>query len=235
MPELLAILTPILLTDVLNPVLAATVIFALGTPRPYRATLWVLAGWFAVYFAAGAVLTLGLERLIRLLAEPLPVYFQIQALVAIAMVWLAYRSARDAENPRAARRAGRPARSGHALGAVAGLMLGATINLVSLPDALPYYAALDQVLKAGLDARHTLVVLALYNLAYLLPFAALVLLRLLYRDGAGPLFERLHAGLERVGAVLLPAALFLLGAALLVDAVLYFVAGGPLFDIAPSG
>lgn len=233
MLELLAILVPIALADALNPVLAATVIFALGTPRPYRASLWVLAGWLAVYFAAGAVLALGLQRLIRALAEPRPVYFQIQLLLAVAMVWLAYRSARDAENPRA-RRAHRPVRSEHALGAVAGLVLGATINLVSLPYALPYYAALDQILKAGLGVADTLAALAAYNVAYLLPFAGLVFLRLLARQRAATLFERLHAGLERVGAVLLPAMLFLLGAVLIVDAVLYFVAGRALFGIAPS-
>ena len=53
MLELLAYLVPIVIADAMNPVLAAAVIFALGTRQPYRAAFWVLFGWFAVYFPAG--------------------------------------------------------------------------------------------------------------------------------------------------------------------------------------
>lgn len=53
MLELLLVLVPIVIVDAMNPVLAAAVIFALGTRRPYRAASWALLGWFALYFPAG--------------------------------------------------------------------------------------------------------------------------------------------------------------------------------------
>jgi cytochrome c biogenesis protein CcdA len=233
MLELLAVLLPIVVTDALNPVLAATVIFALGTPRPYRAVLWVLSGWSIVYFVAGIGLTTGLERIIEALASPRPADFIIQTAIALGLIWFAYRSARSGENPRTSRPIPIPASSTHTLGAFSGLLLGATINLMGLPFALPYFAALDQILKADLDLGTTLLVLAAYNLAYVLPFAALAVLRFMYRDRANILFERVNSWMERVSAVVLPLMLFLLGAVLIVDTVLYFATGRPLIDIGP--
>ena len=62
MLELLVYLVPVVIVDAMNPVLAAAVIFALGTRKPYSAALWVLSGWFVVYFVAGIGLAVGLER-----------------------------------------------------------------------------------------------------------------------------------------------------------------------------
>jgi cytochrome c biogenesis protein CcdA len=233
--ELLAILVPIVIVDALNPVLAAAVIFALGTPRPYRAATWVLTGWFAVYFGAGVVLAAGLERITRVLADPRPVDFIIQIPIALALLWFAYQSARSGENPRTSQQAPRPTSSTHTLGAFSGLLLGATINAVGLPFALPYFAAIDQVLKADLDGGGMIRVLLAYNLAYVAPFAALGLLRFLYRDQAEAILARINTGVEKTAAVVMPLMLFLLGATLLVDAVLYFTTGTPLINIGPPG
>ncbi len=233
MLELLAYLVPIVIVDTVNPVLAAAVIFALGTRRPYRAASWVLFGWFAVYFLAGIGLAVGLERITRALANPRQIDFAIQTPIALAMIWFAYTSARDSEQPKANKHVPRAGGSNHTLGAFSGILLGATINLVGLPFALPYFAAIDQVLKTDLSASEAAWVLALYNLVYILPFAALMLLRFIYRDQADALFERINVWMEKSGAVIMPAVLFLIGAVLLVDAVLYFTTGNPLINITP--
>jgi hypothetical protein len=76
-------------------------------------------------------------------------------------------------------------------------------------------------------------VLALYNLAYILPFAALALLRFIYRDQADELFARINIWMEKAAAVIMPVMLFLIGAVLLVDTALYFTTGSPLINISP--
>ncbi len=231
--ELLAYLRPIVVVDALNPVLAAAVIFALGTPKPYRGAFWVLLGWFAVYFVAGIGLAVGLERITGALASPRPIDFVIQTPIALGLIWLAFTSARDAEKPKAAHHVPTKSSSGHALGASSGLLLGATINLVGLPFAVPYFAAVDQMLKVDLSPAQAILVLLLYNLAYILPFVALVLLRFIYRDRADVIFERVNAWMEKASSIIMPILLFLIGAALLVDAVLYFTTGKPLINISP--
>jgi cytochrome c biogenesis protein CcdA len=231
--ELLIVLLPIIATDALNPVLAAAVIFALGTPKPYRAAFWVLAGWFVVYFLAGIGLAVGLERITGVLASPRPIDFVIQTPIALGLIWFAYKSARSGENPRTSQQMPQQGSSIHTLSAVSGLALGATINVVGLPFAIPYFAAIDQMLKTDLNISQAIGVLALYNVVYILPFAALALLRYAYRDDADALFARVNAWMEKISAVVMPVMLFAIGAALLLDTVLYFVTGSPLINISP--
>jgi threonine/homoserine/homoserine lactone efflux protein len=233
MLELLLTLSPIIIVDAMNPVLAAAAIFALGTRKPYRAAFWVLFGWFVVYFLAGIGLAVGLERITRALANPRQIDFAIQTPIALAMIWFAYKSARDSEQSKANKHVPQAGGSSHALGAFSGILLGATITVVGLPFALPYFAAIDQVLKADLSAGRAVWALALYNLAYILPFATLVLLRFIYRDQADALFGRINAWMEKSSAVIMPIMLFLIGAVLLVDTVLYFTTGNPLINITP--
>jgi len=233
MLELLAYLVPIVIVDAMNPVLAAAVIFALGTRKPYRAALWVLLGWFVVYFVAGVGLAAGLERLTGRLASPQPIDFVIQTPIALGLIWFAYKSARDSEQSTAGKQVPQAGGSSHTLSAFSGFVLGATINLVGLPFAIPYFAAIDQMLKVDLSVVEAMLVLALYNLAYILPFAALALLRFIYRDQADELFARINTWLEKAAAVIMPVMLFLIGAVLLVDTVLYFATGNPLINISP--
>ena len=233
MLELLVVLFPIVAADALNPVLAAAVIFALGTRRPYRGAFWVLLGWFIVYFVAGIGLAIGLQWIMEFLANPRPVDFAIQTPISLGLIWVAYKTARDAEVRK--RGAGRvsqaTAGTDHTLGALPGFLLGATINAVGLPFAIPYFAAIDQILKADLNATGALAVLALYNLVYVLPFAALGLLRWIYREQAAELFERINAWMEKASAVIIPIVFFLIGAVLLVDSVMYFTTDSPLINV----
>ncbi len=235
MLELLVYLLPIVAVDALNPVLAAAVIFALGTRKPYSAAFWVLFGWFAVYFIAGLGLAVGLERITGRLASPQPMDFVIQTPIAVGLIWLAYKSARESEKPKAPRHVPQTGGSSHTLGTFSGILLGATINLVGLPFAVPYFAAIDQMLKVDLGFTGAMTALAIYNLVYLLPFATLALLRFIYRDQADVLFERINAWMEKAAAVVMPIMLFLIGAVLIVDTVMYFTTGNPLINIAPPG
>lgn len=230
MIELLLVLVVV---DALNPVLAAAVIFALGTQQPYRGAFWVLLGWFVIYFVTGVGLAIGLQQIIGSMATPRPVDFVIQTPIALGLIWMAYRTARDAEVRK--RGAGRVSQvtteTTHRLGALPGFLLGATINTVGLPFAIPYFAAINQILKVDLDTTGTVAVLGLYNLVYVLPFAALGLLRWICREQAAELFEQINAWMEKTSAVITPIMLFLIGAALLIDAAMYFATSSSLINV----
>jgi len=50
------------------------------------------------------------------------------------------------------------------------------INFIGIPFALPYFAAIDQILKANLATGDTLVLLVAYNPVYAPPFLVVPIL-----------------------------------------------------------
>lgn len=235
MIELAVFLILIVAADVLNPVLAAAVIYALSTRRPYSRTFWVLSGWVTVYFGVGVGIAVGLNALTRLLAGPRPSAVAIELPIGVLLVWFAYNSAVTGEQNKktkqaVARLTQTGEQRGYDLGTGAAFVLGATINWIGLQFAIPYFAAIDQVLKADMSVAAAVTILAIYNLMYVLPFALLAVLRLIFHKKANALFERTSGFMEKASAVILPPLLFAIGAALIVDAVWYFTTGEILIN-----
>jgi cytochrome c biogenesis protein CcdA len=59
-------------------------------------------------------------------------------------------------------------------------LLGMSVTILELPTALPYFAAIEQIVRANLDLRSTMSILALYNLIFVLPPIALVVIYLFF-------------------------------------------------------
>ena len=228
MGDLFAVLVPILIADVMNPVLLAALIFALGTAQPIRNGSALVAGHTFAYTAAGFAVALGLDAVIDWLARPTPLVYGLQALAGALLLWLAWWSTRP-EHPE--RKQLPEEKKPSSLGIGSAFLLGAQINLVGIPFALPYFAAVERTLASGLGDVQMVAVLMIYNAAYALPFAVLVVLRQVMGESSEALFARVNGWMERASAVILPLLLIALGAALLADSVGWAL-GHPLF---PSG
>lgn len=225
MLSLIVILIPILLTDIVNPVLLAAVIFALGSKKPLLNANAVLFGWLILYFIAGIILALGLESISEFLANPRPIDFYIETVVAILLLWLAFRCFKK-EDPRKKQKDFGEADN---LKTSSAFWMGVSINLIGLPFAIPYFAAIDQILKSDFEWFPALVLLLIYNLLYILPFALLLIIRLIYKEQSDGLFSSINAKMEKIGDVLLPIIMILISLALLTDAGMYFITSKPLF------
>ncbi len=219
-----AVLTPILLIDVLNPVLLAAVIYALGTRRPYASSLSILLGHTLTYFAAGVGLALGLEELEQRLRNPEPIDFWIELALGLILLGVGVAMARGSSAQPDFGAADR-------MGPASGFLTGAIVNLIGIPFAVPYFAALSQILKADLTAAGALGVLVAYNLLYPAPFAAVVAARRIGGRRAEESLRRLSARVDRLGAVLAPLLLLALGAAFVADAAWFFLSGEPLYPV----
>lgn len=219
--ELWGVLLPILLADVVNPVLFAFLVYAAGSNRPVMLSSSMLLGHTAAYFSAGIVLALSMDRITAWFAEPRDIDFVIQTALGLVLVWLALRSRRDQGK--------RPADDSPTLTIGSAFAFGAVVNFVGIPFAVPYFAAIDQVLKADLTAAQAVGTLLAYNLAYAAPFATVPLLTAVLGERAQPLLAKINTRMEKISAVLMPLILLLLGVALLADAVTYFAKGSPLF------
>ncbi len=224
MTELWTVLAPILLTDLLNPVLFAFLIYATGSSRPMLNSTLMLLGHTVAYFLAGIVIALGLERIMETLRDPGPLVFGFELLIGAVLLWVALKSRGDTGRPE-------PEEKAEPLGPVKAFGLGMLLNLIGIPFAVPYFAALDQILKADLDATGALTQLAIYNLAYALPFAAIIVIRAVMGKSAKPMLDRINGWVEKAAGFIMTPLLFLLGIALIIDAVYYFATGRILYPL----
>lgn len=221
MADLTSVLAPILLTDVLNPVLFAFLVFAAGTERPVLNSSLLLLGHTVAYFSAGVVIVLGIDRITDRLANPNAIDFVVEFVVGLVLLSLAWPSRESTGK--------RPDETTPRLGVASSFGIGAIVNFVGIPFAVPYFAAIGQMMKADLSQNEAFIVLATYNLAYALPFAVVPVARVIMGDRAGPLLERINAGMEKISGALMPVLLGLVGLVLIADAVSWFTTGEPLF------
>jgi len=225
MPGLFIILIPILASDIVNPVLLAAVVYAFGSRRPCTNALSILMGWFVVYFACGVVLAVALDAITNYLKNPRPMDFAIEAVLGLVLIGVGIQAARATDPRRKKKELDNP----DSLTPISGFLAGASINLFSMPFAIPYFAVIDQILKADLPTHRGMFVLLVYNLAYILPFAILVAIRRLSGEKSDVLFQRINHGMERIGSFLIPLLLIILGGALLADAAFFFLTEKSLF------
>jgi cytochrome c biogenesis protein CcdA len=210
------------LADVVNPVLFAFMVYAAGTERPLANSTAVLLGHTASYLIFGIALGFAFEAIAERLANPRSIDFSVGLVIGLLLLWAAWRSSRADKTEKSETRVER-------LTPLKAFGLGAIINLIGLPFALPYFAALDQILKADLSVTGSVLAVTGYNLAYAAPFLVVPALTLLLGDKSRPLLARINERVDRVSAFLMPLMLFLVGAAMVADAVRYFAVGEGLF------
>ena len=222
MPDLLPSLVPILLVDILNPVLFAMLVFAAGSSRSVTNSSAMLVGHTLAYFVAGIVVSAGIDQVADRLANPQRVDFILSGIIGIALLWMVVPTKKDgaptADEPE------------WELTPMKCFGFGAVVNFIGLPFALPYFAVVDQILKANLSTPESLAVLAVYNIAYALPFVVVPLMVAISGENAKPLLEKINGFLARASDIVMPWMLGLLGLALVADSVVYFYSGEGLWQ-----
>lgn len=221
MIELLLQLIPLLVVDVLNPVLFALLVVATGTGRPIANSSALLAGHTIAYLISGVIIAVGLEQISHRLNNPLPIDFVIELLLGLLCVWAALASrdgkASEEKNPEG------ELTPAYCFG------YGAVVNFIGVPFALPYFAVVSQLLKADLSVESSVLVLVLYNAAYALPFALVPMAVALVGDSSKPILAKISNVLVGLVDRFMPILMLLLGLALAADALAYLIMGERLW------
>jgi cytochrome c biogenesis protein CcdA len=215
--DLLIVLLPILVADIVNPVLFAFLVYAVGTDRPLGNSLAALFGHTATYLGFGILLAAFFDAIMVRLENPEPIDFGISLVIGLLLLGVAWRSVTASGSTGQKQPVG--------LTPTKAFLIGSFINLIGLPFALPYFAALDQMLAAELSVTHSVMMVVGYNLAYAMPFLIVPLLAGLMGEASRPILERINDRVDNVSAFLMPVMLGLIGAALVADAFSYFVYG----------
>lgn len=221
MTEIWTTLIPILLADVLNPVLFGFLVYAAGTDRPVLTSALLLLGHTVAYLGVGILLAAGFDSISDRLANPKQIDFVIEIIIGLALLWVALRS-RSIKNKE-------PEERTSTLTPLTAFGFGMVINFIGLPFAVPYFAALSQILKEDPTFLEALFTLIAYNVLYALPFIIVPSLVAVMGSRAQPVLVKINHGLDRLSGFLMPIVLALVGLALLADAVAFFWTGKSLF------
>jgi len=201
--------------------LFALMVVAVSTNRPIANSTAFLAGHTAAYFVSGIIIALGLNQITDRLNHPLPVDFVIELLIGLLLLWaaLASRNGKASEDKTPERELTPTFCFGY----------GAIINFIGVPFALPYFAAVDQILKANLSVEFSFTAIAFYNLAYALPFLLVVILVAVTGESSKPILDKISNLLVGLVDRFMPVILFLLGIALAADALAFLISGEALW------
>ena len=231
MGSLLLVLTPIALLDSTSivPLCFVPLVALLGGPRPIAKATAFLAGIFVSYYACGVALTLGVDALFERLSawfehiwkHPDTIDLLLQIAIGAVMVGYGWRlaTARQSHGDRGL------SLDVSAWQAFAGAV---ALTVVGLPGALPYFAAVDQILRADPDTVGAVLALGWYNAVFIAPLALVVVLRSALGSRSDRFLQASNAFLEKWGRRVIIAILAVLGAALVVDGVGWLL-GMPLF------
>ena len=228
MPELLLTLTTISLLDSMSAVPIALIPLAiiLNGRHPITGSLSFISGGFIVYFIFGIFILLGLdtlideyaERFIRYMkSEPDCVELVIQILIGFIMIYFAWHFSRKAPP------LNKTKSYNSDITPVQAFTLSASINIIGMWGALPYFAAMTQILKADLETPSMLLVLAFYNFIFALPLIGFIVLRVMMGDKATVLLEKITSFFSHWGKQIFIISLYFLGPLLIADGIGWFI------------
>jgi cytochrome c biogenesis protein CcdA len=98
-----------------------------------------------------------------------------------------------------------------AAGSKSAFVLGLSVGAVELPTAFPYFAVIAAIVGSGYGPVRQLGLLALYNLAFLLPLILMILTFVIVPDHAAKLLQRARDWLQRRWPTVLASLALLAG------------------------
>ena len=200
------------LADSLNPSTLGPGLYLATIRRPVWRLTQFMIGVFGVNFAAGLVLTIGPGRLLLgLVPHPqgtvkhvIELVAGVALLAASVVLWFGRR------------KLARRQLSGRIGGGGSALIGGASIAAVELPTAAPYLAVIAAIVASNASLPEQIGLLALYNVAFLLPLIAIVGVLVLAGSRSRRWLERGGVWIQRKWPVILAGILMFLGSVLTV-------------------
>ena len=207
MLRLIGLALSIGLADSMNPSTIAPGLYLAIGERARSGLIQFTLGVFAVNFLGGAVIALGPgEALLALVPKPsattryiIETIAGVVVLVAAAVLWRRRMSLARRELPS-------PSPDGKSA-----LWLGITIGAIELPTAFPYYAVIAAAVGSGFGPIRQLIVLALYNVAFVLPLLVMIAILIVAPDRAAAILGRSRDWLQRRWPALLAGLALIVG------------------------
>ena len=208
---LLTLIISVGLADSMDPTMILPALYFAARPRGGRRAAGFACGVFVVNLVGGVAIALGPGRfLVDLVPHPGPRVTHALELacgaILLAAAVLLWRRQRSPDQPR----------GNHERLQRASPLVGATVALLELPTAVPYFVIIAAVVRSDAGIASTVVLLAVYQLIYLAPVLAIAALsQHASRSHEAWRGESIRAFLARHQNRLLATILFLAAVALL--------------------
>jgi cytochrome c biogenesis protein CcdA len=212
MIRLIGLVISIGLADSLNPSTIAIALYLATGERARARVMEFTLGVFGVYFLGGAAIALGPgQLLLSLVPHPgATTRYVIETVAGAAMVVAA--AVLWANRARLARReppefnpTGRTS-----------WVLGASVTVIELPTAFPYFAAIAAIVGSGAGPVRQLLLLLLFNVSFVLPLLVIVGVLTFGGDQTDRLIVRVRSFLERRWPEVLAVVLLVAGVIVIV-------------------
>ena len=221
MLRVVGVVVTIALVDSLNPSTIAPAMYLASGERARRSVLEFTFAVFLTHLAGGVILVLGPGRLLVSVITDLGTTVQhlgelalgLGLVVAGSLSWhhRARLARKEMPNPNPKRRSS--------------VLLGASIIIVELPTAFPYFAAIATILATGKAVVGQIAAVLLYNVCFVLPLIAILATLLTTGNRAQRILENRREQLQRRWPTAL-AGLLLAGGALLITIAAIGLASG---------
>jgi cytochrome c biogenesis protein CcdA len=198
------------LADSLNPSTVGPAVYLATVANGARRVMQFTLGVFGVNLVLGLLLVLGPGSvLIGLIPHPqatgrhvVELVAGIVLLFAAAALWLGRRKLARHELPTGGRAGG------------SALAAGASIAVVELPTAVPYFAFAVAVVGSSATTPGKIALVGIYNVAFVAPLLAIAFALVIIGEAADPWLQRAGDWLQRRWPIVLATLLLLVGSVL---------------------
>ncbi len=233
MKTIILILTPISLVDSTSiiPLSILPLIILLSGRRPVLGSVAFLTGIFPTYLILGILILLGLSsvfdqinvHLTQIWKHPDTLYLILQIIIGVILLVFGFRRprARDSRGDSGISESITPSKA---------FIIAAGLVIIGIPGALPYLAAIDQLLRADLTRFEVVLALLYYNVVFILPLSVLVFIRVLFPNQSDRIFDFIKDLIAKWGRRVIVTLLVILGLVMVVDGIGWFL-GIPLIPV----
>jgi cytochrome c biogenesis protein CcdA len=224
---LITTLTTIALVDSINPsaIVMTLVLLSSGKNKVLKSLVYV-TGIFVTYFAIGSVLLLAynlfgssfkfdFNPLTNFIIKPPLWSYYLQLIlgcwiVVYAVKYFSKKSNNDSIEPS----------KSQPKSLLAVFVLGMTITLVEASSALPYFGGISTIFVANLGLLNSLIFLTIYNLVFILPPLAIILIYCFNSNHFERIISRIKCLLQKYSYSVLKYGMIVIGAGLCADSLM---------------
>lgn len=211
-------------TDCLDPLSISVQIYLLTTKKAILNSLGFITGILLATMTCGIVITLGpVKALDSFLAHPHAPYFIFQAIVGLLLIYGSYHYWYHFSH----------SKTNHPIkfkvNPITCILLGGTFTLTDLPTNIPLLALADDLSRS--NSNHLTVILSslAYSLTRVAPLVLITTLFAINQERAAIVVKAVEEKLLKWGHLFVAATISILGIALTVDSLFFFVTSKPLF------
>ncbi len=203
----------------------------LGGRKPVIGGLSFISGIFLVYTLSGVLLLLGFDLVFEIIGpsisrwwnQPNIVELGLQIVVGTLLVVYGLRQYRLPEISASSD-------SAKPVSPVGAFTLGSSLTVIGIPGAVPYFGAIERILRADLSSMASMGALIFYNFVFVLPFFVLFLLRILMPNQSKSIFGSISLLINRWSKPAIVGGFIILGIVLIADSIGWFL-GYPLLPV----